>query len=30
LVTKVVESLTVGKGKWKAAPARAKVYGEVD
>jgi hypothetical protein len=27
---KVVESSTVGKGKRKAAPARAKVYGEVD
>jgi hypothetical protein len=29
-VAKVVESSTVGKGKRKAAPARAKVYGEVD
>jgi hypothetical protein len=27
---KAVESSTVGKGKWKAAPARAKVYAEVD
>jgi hypothetical protein len=27
---KVVESSTVSKGKWKAVPARAKVYGEVD
>jgi hypothetical protein len=27
---KLVESLTVSKGKRKAAPARAKVYGEVD
>jgi hypothetical protein len=27
---KVVESLTIGKGKRKAAPTRAKVYGEVD
>jgi hypothetical protein len=26
----VVESLTVGKGKWKAAPARAKIYAAVD
>jgi hypothetical protein len=24
------EAATVGKGKWKAVPARAKVYGEVD
>jgi hypothetical protein len=29
-VAKAVELLTVGKGKWKAAPARAKVYGVVD
>jgi hypothetical protein len=27
---KVIESSTVGKGKWKVVPARAKVYGEVD
>jgi hypothetical protein len=27
---KVIESLTVSKGKWKVAPARAKVYAEVD
>jgi hypothetical protein len=27
---KVVESSTVRKGKWKAAPARAKVYVEMD
>jgi hypothetical protein len=27
---KVVESLTIGKGKWKAAPARAKVYATMD
>jgi hypothetical protein len=26
----VVESSTVGKGKWKVAPARAKVYTEMD
>jgi hypothetical protein len=26
----VVESSTVGKGKWKVAPTRAKVYGEVE
>jgi hypothetical protein len=27
---RVVESSTVGKGKWKAVPARAKVYAAVD
>jgi hypothetical protein len=27
---RVVESSTIGKGKWKVAPARVKVYGEVD
>jgi hypothetical protein len=27
---KVVESSTISKGKWKAAPARAKVYTEVE
>jgi hypothetical protein len=30
VVAKAVESLTVGKGKGKAAPARAKVYGAVE
>jgi hypothetical protein len=29
-VEKVVESSTVGKGKRKAAPARAKVYATMD
>jgi hypothetical protein len=29
-VDKVVKSLTVGKGKWKAVNTRAKVYREVD
>jgi hypothetical protein len=27
---KAIELSTVGKGKWKAAPARAKVYGAVE
>jgi hypothetical protein len=26
----VVESSTIGKGKWKVAPTRAKVFSEVD
>jgi hypothetical protein len=30
VVVIVVESSMVGKGKWKVAPARAKVYGAVD
>jgi hypothetical protein len=30
LAAKVVELLTVGKGKRKVAPTRVKVYGEVD
>jgi hypothetical protein len=30
VVAKVIELLTVSKGKWKAVPARAKVYSEVD
>jgi hypothetical protein len=30
LVAKVIELSTVGKGKQKVVPARAKVYGEVD